>query len=389
MTALIAAAAGTLAINTSQSRLDPILKWAGGKERELPIIIENMPKEFDRYYEPFVGGGAVCMAVIAREYFINDKSNELISLYKAIQKQDNAVFTIIESINKSWKKMIAFAEREKTLHDLYLKFKSGELSEADMVSTVEHFIDSKFDYLCNILPIDVPRNKEAYRKELRRNVGQKILRMRKIEVEKGDMPDADIDNNIVTGFAGALYMYYRNLYNEVSCSNETPLGVALFVFIRNYAYSGMFRYNKNGEFNVPYGGIGYNNKSLDKKLMYYRSKSIYDKFGKATIECLDFYDFMKKYPPCERDFIFLDPPYDTEFSTYAKNKFGKDDQVRLAEYLIKECKGKWMMIIKNTPYIYSLYDGHGLNIRSFNKKYQVSFMNRNSRDVTHLIITNY
>ena len=48
-----------------------------------------------------------------------------------------------------------------------------------------------------------------------------------------------------------------------------------------------------------------------------------------------------------------------------------------------------MMIIKNTPYIYSLYDGRGLNIRSFDKKYQVSFMNRNSRDVTHLIITNY
>ena len=98
---------------------------------------------------------------------------------------------------------------------------------------------------------------------------------------------------------------------------------------------------------------------------------------------------MKKHPPSTRDFIFLDPPYDTEFSTYAKNQFGKEDQVRLAKYLINECKGKWMMIIKNTPYIYSLYDGRGLNIRSFDKKYQVSFMNRNSRDVTHLIITNY
>lgn len=87
--------------------------------------------------------------------------------------------------------------------------------------------------------------------------------------------------------------------------------------------------------------------------------------------------------------MFLDPPYDSEFSTYAKNEFGKEDQRRLARYLIDECRGKWLMVIKDTPFIRSLYEGHGLNIRSFDKKYQVSFMNRNDRDVRHLVITNY
>ncbi len=48
-------------------------------------------------------------------------------------------------------------------------------------------------------------------------------------------------------------------------SDAYELGTALFVIIRNYAYSGMFRYNAKGEFNVPYGGIGYNHKNLDKK----------------------------------------------------------------------------------------------------------------------------
>jgi DNA adenine methylase len=46
--------------------------------------------------------------------------------------------------------------------------------------------------------------------------------------------------------------------------------------------------------------------------------------------------------------VFLDPPYDSEFSTYAKNEFDKDDQARLAEYLIKECKANFMIVIKNT-----------------------------------------
>ena len=48
-----------------------------------------------------------------------------------------------------------------------------------------------------------------------------------------------------------------------------------------------------------------------------------------------------------------------------------------------------MMIIKNTDYIFGLYDQKGLNINSFDKKYLVSFMNRNDKDVEHLIITNY
>jgi DNA adenine methylase len=39
----------------------------------------------------------------------------------------------------------------------------------------------------------------------------------------------------------------------------------------------------------------------------------------------------------------LDPPYDSEFSTYAKNEFNKDDQKRLANYLINDCPAKWMM----------------------------------------------
>ena len=37
----------------------PFLKWAGGKRRLLPELLERTPKEYGRYYEPFVGGGAL------------------------------------------------------------------------------------------------------------------------------------------------------------------------------------------------------------------------------------------------------------------------------------------------------------------------------------------
>ena len=48
-----------------------------------------------------------------------------------------------------------------------------------------------------------------------------------------------------------------------------------------------------------------------------------------------------------------------------------------------------MMVIKATPYILSLYENKGLNIKQFDKTYTVSFMNRNDKKAEHLIIMNY
>lgn len=75
----------------------------------------------------------------------------------------------------------------------------------------------------------------------------------------------------------------------------------------------MFRYNKSGGFNVPYGGISYNKTNFDKNLSYFSSKKLINHFSKTTFGNMDFYDFMNKYEPEKNDFIFVDPPYDSEF----------------------------------------------------------------------------
>jgi DNA adenine methylase len=158
----------------------------------------------------------------------------------------------------------------------------------------------------------------------------------------------------------------------------------------------MFRYNASGEFNVPYGGISYNKKTFDTKLIQYRNIEYVDKLKATVIGCEDFYTFMNKHTPRKDDFIFIDPPYDTEFSTYDQNEFGQEDQKRLATYLISECKGMFMVIIKDTCFIRSLYipekicaNGNSLKITEFDKQYAVSFMNRNNKKTNHLLITNY
>ena len=68
--------------------LKPIIKWPGGKEKELEFIFPNAPSKINNYYEPFVGGGSVFMAINAEKFFINDKSVELINLYKFISSKN-------------------------------------------------------------------------------------------------------------------------------------------------------------------------------------------------------------------------------------------------------------------------------------------------------------
>lgn len=369
--------------------LQPILKWAGGKEKELKYILPNVPL-FDRYIEPFVGGGSVFMAMPAKEHCINDLSSELTTLYRNIASSNQRFFRYAEDIDQSWQNAETFFKAHLELVDLYLSFRNDDITKEELKDSVKRFCISNKESISEILNDELGGLLSVLLKEMETNLFRKMMRMKVLEQEKHLLPEKDLHDNIETAIKSAVYMNFRYLYNDKSLetANET-LHCALFLFIRNYAYSGMFRYNDKGEFNVPYGGIGYNGKTMAKKLAYYHSQPLLRHFKDTNICNLDFEQFLRKIAPTEQDFIFLDPPYDSEFSTYAQNPFTQFDQKRLADYLLNECRAKWMMIIKNTDFIFALYDKPGIRIRTFDKEYLVSFMNRNDKKVTHLLITNY
>jgi DNA adenine methylase len=317
-------------------RLSPLLKWPGGKERELKYILPEIP-EFKRYFEPFIGGGAVFFSVNGEKY-INDKSHELIDLYRDIKSGNRVFFSEVSQFATEWKNI--GDEVQENSEEFLQRYKSGD-------------------------PFP--------------EISEKIGRVRKLESQKGKLPDSNILDNIESGLKANFYLKLRKKYNEKSTSS-------LFFFIRNYAYSGMFRYNKSGEFNVPYGGIGYNRKDLEKKLEYFRTPRLLEHLETTQIENLDFLDFFQKWKPEKEDFIFLDPPYDSDFSTYAQNSFGKEKHLELQNFL-KETPAKWLMVIGNTDFVSNLYKD--FKVSSFEKKYQVSFKNRNEKRITHLVVKNY
>ena len=371
------------------SELQPILKWPGGKESELKYILPNTPR-FDRFFEPFVGGGSVFMGINAREYFINDFSAELIELYNNIAHGDDLFFACAEAIDASWLRVSHFCNAHPELLGFYTDYRDGIAAKELLEVRLQRFCLDNQDAILNLLdPLFEPTHTRIVR-ETESNLLRKMLRMSELEHSKHPLPEKDIRDNIETAMKSAMYMTFRHMYNDRRLAVRHPqLRCALFLFIRNYAYSGMFRYSRNGDFNVPYGGMAYNSKMMARKLDYYRSAELLGHFAATHIFNMDFEAFLEAVQPQPQDFVFLDPPYDSEFSTYTQNAFTRQDQIRLADYMTRRCPAQWMMIIKNTDFIFDLYNRRGINIRTFDKKYLVSFMNRNDKAATHLLITNY
>lgn len=363
------------------------IKWAGGKETELPIIMKHIPKKFDRYIEPFVGGGAVYLNMNCKKSIINDKSNELILLYNMIKNGNPEFIQYLMEIHKNWLLIENFITKSKTeLIDLYLKYKN---EQTELEKLIGGFVQNhKLEFKKLIIKEAIP-SWCKFIAEIKKNLISKLKRMYKIEQLKNEMSDEDILNNIETALKSAYYMYFRYLYNHKKDLNlNDELYCAIFYFVRDYCYASMFRYSAQGEFNVPYGGMSYNKKNFQKKIEYLSSNELKNYLANTQIYELDFESFFDKVKLTENDFIFLDPPYDSEFSTYAQNDFDKKDQIRLANYL-KTTKGKFMLVIKDTQFIKELYSNCGFYIKTFEKKYLVSFMNRNAKEVSHLLITNY
>jgi DNA adenine methylase len=373
----------------------PFVKWPGGKTTELEIIHQYLPKKINNYIEPFLGGGACFFSLhktLYNQAFVNDFSTELISLYRLIKEKNHLFNEHLQDIWELWSFFGAYSnEHYQELRSLYYRFKQDELTKDELKVEIDSFVEGTRSDIERAIPENLNINKEQFLKNIKKSLVSKFNNTKKNESKKGDLPEEDYQKNIEASVRASVYTYYRYLYNE----RETykigeELHIALFFYLREFCYSSMFRYNRSGGFNVPYGGASYNRKAFANKIEYLWSPSLQDILAQTTIYNLDFEKFLQGIIMKEDDFIFLDPPYDSDFSTYANHSFTSTDQERLASYLLNDCPCKFMLIIKNTDFIFELYNNKpGIKIIGFDKEYSVSFMDRNDRKVEHILITNY
>lgn len=150
--------------------MKPILKWTGGKERELPIIRENLPEYKGRYIEPFVGGGAVFFDIENHKSVINDKSKELINFYDCIKHYPDELKAVLLNMEASFSYLSLFVDSHK---DKVLKVYNSELS-------IEDFSKQYFE----TNEMNLKGFNDDFIKELKKNLKLKISRSKKINEEK-------------------------------------------------------------------------------------------------------------------------------------------------------------------------------------------------------------
>jgi len=85
----------------SKVRASPILKWAGGKQGIASRLVELFPSHFDRYYEPFVGGGSVLFSLRPSSAVIGDANDWLIDTYLAVREDYARVAKILDGLENS------------------------------------------------------------------------------------------------------------------------------------------------------------------------------------------------------------------------------------------------------------------------------------------------
>jgi DNA adenine methylase len=152
-----------------------------------------------------------------------------------------------------------------------------------------------------------------------------------------------------------LFYAYRDRFNTLLATgqSESAEAAALFYFLNRTGFNGLCRFNRSGEFNVPFGRYRRINYATD--FTAYR-----EPFGRWTFMHAD----VVAVPTEPTDFIYADPPYDVTFTQYRSRGFTWEDQERTAVWLSRH-RGPAVLVNQATPRIERLYRRLG---------YRVSFL---------------
>ena len=150
-----------------------------------------------------------------------------------------------------------------------------------------------------------------------------------------------------------LYYRHRAEFNRLVTGRGlwTRKAASLFYYLNRTGYNGLCRFNRKGEFNVPFG--------RHEVIRYRRDfRSYRDALAAWTFRYGDF-ESVELEPD---DFVYADPPYDVDFRQYSKDGFDWPEQERLARWLRRH-SGPVVLSNQATPRVVELYRGLGYRLR--------------------------
>ncbi len=165
-------------------------------------------------------------------------------------------------------------------------------------------------------------------------------------LKRGLVVDLPLEND------QTLFYDHRARFNDLLRAGRTRTreAASLFYFLNRTGYNGLCRFNRSGEFNVPFGrysGINY-----VRDFTRFRAA-----LAAWTFTARDF----ESVPLHRSDFVYADPPYDVEFTNYAGDGFTWEDQVRTAHWLSGH-PGPVVLVNQATDRICDLYRKCGFRL---------------------------
>jgi DNA adenine methylase len=268
----------------SGTRAKPFLKWAGGKSRLLSVLRHHVPVMCQRYFEPFVGGGALFFDLAPSQAVLSDSNAELISCYQVVRD-----------------------EPDELLREL------GQYRVSE----------EEFYRVRSLRPEEMPRVARAAR----------------------------------------------------------------FIYLNKTCYNGVYRVNKSGQFNTPFGHykkialVGEQNLRKASRLL--QNASLVHQDYQAILAAAS-----------EGDFVYFDPPYMPvskygDFKRYTKEFFYERDHERLAQVFAELSKRKCFVLLSNSYHpkiaeLYSAFHQTQVAVPRF-----VNCRGNGRGNVTELLISNY
>lgn len=101
---------------------NPIVQWPGGKRQLIDEIVSKMPKKFNRYYEPFFGGGALYFYLQPKKAVINDCNSQLINVYQQIRDCPDEIIKYMTKLQTKYNMLLNDEKRTKFYYYMRNKF---------------------------------------------------------------------------------------------------------------------------------------------------------------------------------------------------------------------------------------------------------------------------
>lgn len=258
--------------------IKPFLKWAGGKTQLLTELHKYVPNNFNKYIEPFIGGGAMFFSLNPHESIIADSNEELVITYRQVKEDVESVIEHLE--------------------------------------TFEH----NEDFFYNIRSLDPNELEHSYR-------------------------------------------------------------AARLIYLNKTCFNGLYRVNKKGQFNVPYGKG--NGSFLNEEVLRNASEFL----AETTIIKGDYLNVLTEFAT-EGDFIFLDPPYYpvgkySDFKRYTKEFFYHEDQVQLKQEFDRLVNMGCKVVLTNSDHevILDLYSDYDIDIIETRRMISSNSATRTGKDI--------